>query len=591
MILQSLVPYYEVLAEQGKVERPGWCEANVSFGLDLSEEGELLGVTPLKKMEERGKKNAWVPQKIRVPQMLTRSSGTVSNFLCDNTSYLLGVDKKGKPERAKECFECAKEKHLEILKEVDSPSAKAVKAYFDSWQPELTLENTILEPYLEEMMAGANLIFSVNGGYVQEDKEVQTAWEAYREQDEQEMEGVCLVTGQRTSIARIHANIKGLQGAQSSGAALVSFNAPSFESYGKTQSYNAPVGNYAVYAYTTALNYLLRDRRRMAYIGDTAVVYWAESGEDEYRDVFAAVSDPITDNQELVHGVFKNLELGKAVDADSVERELNPNQKFYILGIGPNAARIAVRFFYVDTFGNILKHIKEHYDRMEIVRPATDSLEYLGVWRMLQETVNQKSKDKKPAGNLTAEVYRSIITGGRYPNALYEAVLGRIRSDQDDDERRIYKVTRGKAAIIKAFLLRNTNHEKEDLTVAVNENSENTAYVLGREFAVLEEIQEKANPGINATIKDRYFNGACATPAIIFPILFRLKNSHIRKLESKGIRIYYETMLTELQGKLKIGEDGSAYPKRLSLEEQGAFVLGYYHQTQKRYEKKEKGEQ
>lgn len=591
MILQSLVRYYEILAEKGEVERPGWSKAKVSFALEISEKGELIGVLPLKDLDERGKKMVWVPKEIRVPQMLTRSSGVAANFLCDNTSYFLGTDTKGKPERSLECFECAKEKHLEILKNADSPAAEAVKAYFETWDPGQTFHNPILQPYLDEMMAGANLIFLWKGRYVQEDREVQAAWETYRQQDEQEAESICLVTGERSSIARIHSNIKGLQGAQSSGAALVSFNAPAFESYGKEQSYNAPVGNYAVYAYTTALNYLLKNRRKMSYIGDTAVVYWAENGKEIYRNVFAAVSEPISDNQELVHDVFHNLELGRAVDLQAVQEKLDPEQKFYILGIAPNAARIAVRFFYTDSFGNILRHLKEHYDRMEIVRPAADTLRYLGVWRMLQETVNQKAKDKKPAAGLTAQVYQSIIAGGRYPNGLYQAVLGRIRADQDNSDQRIYKITRGKAAIIKAYLLRNTSYEREVLTVALNEECKSPAYVAGRVFAVLEEIQEKANPGINSTIKDRYFNSACATPGVVFPILMKLKNSHIRKLDSKGMRIYFEQKLTELEGMLEIQEDGTIWPKRLSLEEQGAFILGYYHQTQKRYEKKEKGEQ
>ena len=591
MILPSLVRYYEILAEKGKVEQPGWCKAKVSFALELSEKGELIGVLPLKDKDERGKKVAWGPKEIRVPQMLTRSSGVAANFLCDNTSYFLGTDAKGKPERSLECFECAKEKHLEILKNTDSPAAEAVKAYFETWNPGQASENPVLQPHLDEMMAGANLVFLWKGRYVQEDSEVQNAWESYRQQDEQEAEGICLVTGKRSSIARIHSNIKGLQGAQSSGAALVSFNAPAFESYGKEQSYNAPVGNYAVYAYTTALNYLLKDRKKMSYVGDTAVVYWAENGKEVYRSVFAAVSEPVSDNQELVHGVFHNLELGRAVDLEAVQDKLDPEQKFCILGIAPNAARIAVRFFYTDSFGNILRHLKEHYDRMEIVRPATDTLRYLGVWRMMQETVNQKSKDKKPAAGLTAQVYQSIISGGRYPDGLYQAVLGRIRADQDNSDQRIYKITRGKAAVIKAYLLRNTSYEREVLTVALNEDCKIPAYVAGRVFAVLEEIQEKANPGIYSTIKDRYFNSACATPGVVFPILMKLKNSHIRKLESKGMRIYFEQKLTELEGKLEIQEDGTIWPRRLSLEEQGAFILGYYHQTQKRYEKKEKGEQ
>ena len=592
MILQSLVQYYEILEKRGDVLRPGWCKAKISFALDISGDGELLGVIPLKKPEQRGKKSVEVPQNLDVPEMVPRSSGVLSNFLCDNSSYLLGIDKKGKPERSLECFEHAKEKHIQILKNVSSDSAAAVRRYFEKWDPGKVGENPILKPYLDDILAGGNLIFSINDVYAQDDEDIQNAWNVYLEESEKGAEGICLVTGKRMEIARIHGTIKGVPGAQSSGAALVSFNAPAFESFGKEQSFNAPVSTYAVYAYTTALNYLLADKKHATSIGDTMIVYWSEDGKEVCQNVFAAVSEPTIDNQEIVDGIFKNLASGKAINIGEAEENISMDQRFYILGLSPNAARIAVRFFYQDSFGNILKNLQEHYKRMEIVKTAVDGTQYLGIWRMLQETVNKKSRDKKPSANMAGAVYRAVVSGSRYPDSVYQAVMGRIRADQDNKDLHIYKVTRGRAAIIKAYLLRNKSPEEGEVTVALNENSTNIAYTLGRIFAVLEKIQKDANPEINATIKDRYFNSASATPATIFPILFKLKNSHIKKISSKGKEIYYETMLGELQDKIVV-EDGSvinAYPRRLSLEEQGLFVLGYYHQTQKLYEKKEKEE-
>lgn len=592
MILQSLVQYYEMLEKKGKISSPGWCMAKVAFALELSGEGELKRVIPLKVEKERGKKMVMEPQLMKVPQMVTRSSGIASNFLCDNSSYLLGIDSKGKPERSKECFQCAKEKHLTILQKTTSQAGKAVVRYFETWNPEMAWNHPVLSDSLEEILAGANLVFWVEDEYAHVNEQVKEAWDTYRTKAADGPEGICLVTGKTDRISRIHGTIKGVQGAQSSGAALVSFNAPSFESYGKEQSFNAPVGEYAVYAYTTALNQLLADKKHVSNIGDTTVVYWSEDGSEECQNIFARVSEPTVENYEIVDGVFKNLEAGKVIDIPGVENGISLEQRFYILGLAPNAARIAVRFFYQDSFGNILKHLKEHYDRMEIVRPTRDTIQYLGVWRMLMETVNKKSRDKKPASNMAGAVYRSIISGDRYPNSLYMAVLGRIRAEQDDSDSGIYKITRGRAAIIKAFLLRNGTCDKEVLTVELNESSKNVAYILGREFAILEAIQQEANPGINATIKDRYFNAACATPATIFPILFKLKNSHIRKMNNKGKEIYYEKMLGELQGRIVESCSGiPSYPKRLSLEEQGIFNLGYYFQTQKRYEKKVKEEE
>lgn len=592
MILQSLIQYYETLEQRDKITKPGWSRAKVSFALDLSYEGELKRVIPLKIERERGKKTVFEPQLMNVPQMVTRSSGIASNFLCDNSSYILGFDNKGKQERAKECFFCAKEKHLNILQAVESREANAVIRYFETWNPDVAEKHPALSQVLEEITAGANLVFWVDDDYVHKKAAVISAWETYCNNSTDGVEGICLATGSRTRISRIHGTIKGVQGAQSSGAALVSFNAPAFESYGKEQSFNAPVGDYAVFAYTTALNYLLADKEHVTTIGDTTIVYWSEDGNDVCQNIFARVSEPTIDNYQIVNAVFKKLEQGKAVYIPEVKETISLDQRFYILGLAPNAARLSVRFFYQSDFGDILQRMKEHYDRMEIVQPAKDTASYLGVWRMLMETVNKKSRDKKPIPNMSGAVYRSIISGGRYPASLYQAVINRIRAEQDDGDNGIYKITRGRAAIIKAYLLRNGTCDKEELTVALNEKSRNMAYTLGREFAVLEAIQEDANPGINSTIKDKYFNAACATPASIFPILFKLKNSHIKKINSKGKEIYYEKILLELQDKVFVPDgQGLAYPKRLSLEEQGMFILGYYHQTQKRYEKKVKEEQ
>lgn len=586
MILQSLVEYYESLKKKEQVPKFGWGNAKVSFALDISRDGELLRILTLKKEEERGKKTVMRPRIMEIPLMVSRSSGVSANFLCDNSSYFLGIDNKGKPERSFQCFEAAREKHLSILENCSSCEAIAVKNFFSTWDPVSAAAHPAVSELMEELVTGGNLIFNVDTVYAHQDEEIAEAWAAYYGQPVSDTEGVCLVTGMHGEIARLHGTIQGVQGAQSSGAALVSFNAPAFESYGKEQSFNAPVGTYAVYAYTTALSYLLTESKHKTILGDTTVVYWSQDGEEQYQNIFAASVEPSVDNYELLDGMFKNLEANKSINTDAMETEISMEQPFYILGLSPNAARISVRFFYRDSFGNILRNIKRHYDEMNIVRPASDTIKYMGMWWLLQETVNKKSRDKKPAANMAGGVYRSVISGSPYPVSLYQAVLGRIRAEQDDKDSHIYKVTKGRAAIIKAYLLRNSKMNKEEITMALNEESNNLAYVLGREFALLEAIQSESNKDINATIKDRYFNSACATPAAIFPILFKLKNSHIRKLQI-GRRIQYEQKLQTLQDKITIVDgSGSAIPKRFSLEEQSMFILGYYHQTQKIFEKK-----
>ena len=576
MILQALVQHYERLAEEEKVDREGWCKAKVSYGINLSPQGEIRGIITLKQEEERGKKTVWVPQMIKVPEMVTRFSGISANFLCDNSKYMLGLDENGTGQRVIECFAAAKERHLLLLKDTEGEMAQAVRLFFETWDPMKAAECDAVREKQEEITDGGNLIFCMGMQYAQDDPYIKEAWEKSRMEDSgEEQTGICLVTGQKTEISRIHKVIKGVPGAQSSGAALVSFNAPSFESYGKEQSYNAPVGKYAEFAYTTALNYLLAQRDYTFQLGDSMIVFWAESAKEEYQAAFFDCLDPPKDNQEEIRGIFDHLKKQWKVEYEDVE--LNPDQKFYILSLAPNAARLSVRFFYQDSFGNILKNLAAHYDRMAIVRPAWANDWYLGIRSMLGETVNQNSKDKMPVPNMAASVLKAILSGAKYPASLYTDVLIRIRSEQGT-------VTWGRAGIIKAYLIRNGNWREGEKYMGLNEESQDTAYVLGRLFSVLESIQMEANPGIKATIRDRYFNSACATPASIFPVLVKLKNSHVKKLErEKGsTKVYYEKLLTEIMRKL-----GDSFPTRLSLEEQGKFILGYYHQVQKKYEKKE----
>ena len=575
MILQALVNHYENLAEQGKVDQEGWCKAKVSYALNLSIDGKILGILSLKQEEESGKKRVWVPRQIKVPEMVTRSSGVSANFLCDNSKYMLGIDKNGTNQRVLECFEAAKKRHLWLLRETLGDMAQAVKNFFETWNPEKAEECDEIREKWEEITDGGNLIFCMGLKYAQDDPCIQETWEAARNAlSEDEQTGICLVTGKEALISRIHKTIKGVPGAQSSGAALVSFNAPAFESYGKEQSYNAPVGRHAEFAYTTALNYLLNQRKYTFQLGDSMIIFWAESAEEGYQAAFFDSVAPKPDNQEEIRGIFENLKMNRAVQIGNVT--LNPEQQFYILALAPNAARLSVRFFYQNSFGNILKNLSEHYERMSVVRPSWEDKEYMGIRDMLFETVNQDSKDKSPVPNMAAFVLQAILSGARYPASLYTDILIRIRAEQG-------KVTWGKAGIIKAYLIRNMNWKEGGKYMGLNEESRETSYVLGRLFSVLESIQMDANPGIKATIRDRYFNSACATPASIFPVLIKLKNSHMKKLEREngGAKIYYEKLLTELMGKL------DEYPKRLSLEEQGKFILGYYHQVQRKYEKKE----
>lgn len=579
MILQALAKHYENLAAEGKVSKEGWCEAKVSYAIELMPDGKVKGFISLKTEEERGKKKVWVSTTRMVPQMVTRSSGVSSNFLCDNSKYMLGFDKDGSSKRVLECFQAAKEKHLELLEQAEGEMAASIKAFFETWNPEKEEEKLKESEIWEALTDGGNLIFYMNGCEAQEDEEIKELWNEKQNScdgEEGGNTGICLVTGKKAEISRIHRTIKGVPGAQSSGAALVSFNAPAFESYGKEQSYNAPVGKYAEFAYTTALNYLLSQRNYTFQLGDTMVVYWAENGQQKYQDVFSFALVPTVDNRETIREIFDCIKKDQPIKVEDIE--MDSEQRFYILGLAPNAARLSVRFFYQDSFGKILEHISEHYERMKIVQPSWETREYMSIRDMLMETVNQNSRDKSPIPNMAAMVMQAVLSGGRYPASLYTDTLIRIRADQGER-----KLSWGRTAILKAYLIRNTNWKEGVNYMGLNKENSEQPYLLGRLFAVLEFIQKDTNPGIKATIRDRYFNSACATPASVFPILIKLMNSHIKKLErdNLGAKISYENQLTEIMGKL------DEFPIRLTLEEQGKFDLGYYHQVQDKYTKRE----
>lgn len=575
MILQALTRYYEDLLSRGEIDAPGWTPAKISYALCLDGEGQLTQVIPTMEEVTKGKKTVLQPQVFPLPAAVKRASNIASNFLWDNSAYLLGVDQKGKPERSFKCFNEAAALHHKILDGTESACARAILAFFDTWQPEHAAEYPVLAGQFAEVTAGANLLFRVDGCYPQKDAAIREAWQKYRESsDPDAVRMQCLVTGREDEITATHPAIKGVRDAQSSGAALVSFNALAFCSYGREQNFNAPVGKYAAFAYTAALNHLLADKENVQTIGDTTVVCWAEGAEDIYQTfgvaaLFGGGKAGLSDDD--LRAALKRLANGLPCD----DLGIDPNRPFYILGLAPNAARLSVRFFLRDSFGVLMKHVNDHYERMEIVRPAYEKFTYLPLWALLRETVNLNSRDKTPSPSMAGATARAIFSGGRYPASLLEATMLRIRAERH--------ITWGRAAIIKAYYLKNPHEDcpKEVLTVSLNEASTDTAYTLGRLFSVYEAVQQTANPGINATIKDKYFNSAAAMPASIFPVLNNLYQKHLRKLET-GQRIYYDKQVMALKGIL-----GESYPARMTLAQQGAFDLGYYHQTQKRYTKKE----
>ncbi|NBI67384.1 type I-C CRISPR-associated protein Cas8c/Csd1 [Pseudoflavonifractor sp. 60] len=575
MILQALVEHYEDLAAQGRLDRPGWSGANISYALYISDAGELEQVVSLKQEEERGKKKVWVPRTMSLPAPVKRSSGVASNFLWDNSSYILGIDEKGKPQRSLECFAACKALHHQLLDHVDSSGARAVLAFFDHWDPAQARAHPALADKLQDILAGANLVFRYDSGYPQDDPQIRAAWQEHYDSAGDGPELVCLVTGRKGPAEAVHPAIKGVARAQSSGAALVSFNGDAFCSYGREQSYNAPTSKYAAFAYTSALNHLLAERDYVGKIGNITVLFWASGGQRAYQSfsVASLFGAPTSYSSSDLQKMMLDLCQGKPVLFE--ETQLDPGTPFYILGLSPNAARLSVRFFLKNSFGAFIQNIQAHQERLEIVRTSFDKFETLPLWKLLDETVNPNSKDKSPVPGMAGETLRAILNDTPYPATLLNGVALRVRAERE--------ITRGRAAILKAYYLKNPHPDvpKEVLTVSLNPDSTNIPYTLGRLFSVLEAIQSAANPGINTTIKDKYFNSASATPSRVFPTLINLAQKHLRKLD-KGWSISFSKQLTELTAKLE-----EEFPDRLSLPQQGAFQLGYYHQTQARYQKKE----
>lgn len=590
MILQSLIKYYEILADdkESKIPKAGYSMANVSYAINLSSEGELLNIIPLKIRLQRGKKIVEVPQSMEVPEQLKKAGTSVkSNFLCENSSYIFGIDNKGKPERAKECFEVFKKLHINILKDIDNDAARAVVGFLNKWDVDKAMKHPALTQYLEEILSGANFVFKVDDGeFVHHNQGIRQAWEKHKSSLGNKNIMQCLVTGKKSSIAILHPSIKGVKGAQSVGGSMISFNERAYESYGrdKQQGMNAPVSEYATFAYTTVLNYLLADISHKIYLGDATIVFWAESPKKIYQDFMSLyinggvpnndeniVNDEIAANE--VKSIFEKIAQGKPIHklSDVFDEKTN----FHILAISPNAARLAVRFYIANSFGEFIKKITKHYQDLRIEKQYLTDSDAIPVWKLLNETVSPKSNDKAATPLMAGATLKSIITGSPYPASLYNSIMLRIKAEKDIN---YYKVS-----IIKAYLLRkykNTNKFKEVLTMALNEKSDNRAYIFGRLFAVLEKAQLDANPGINSTIKDRYFTSACATPASVFPILLRLSQHHISKAEYGRASDKKIASILEM-----LDIDNTPFPSNLSLDEQGVFILGYYHQRNAMYKK------
>jgi len=580
-ILQALYGYYKRLEADKRREAQdavppfGYSRERISYALVLSLEGEVADLDCL--LKTSGKKPQ--PKLLAVPQAVKRTSGIKSNLLWDKTSYVLGVSRRVGERVAQEHADF-KATHETALADAEDEGLVALRKFIAKWTPERFEALRLFSPD----MLDTNLVFRLDGerGYIHERPAARNLVTS-RETATAGQSGFCLVTGGTAPIARLHTPIKGVQGAQTSGASLVSFNHEAFESFGKSQGNNAPVSEHAAFGYGTALNALLeRDSRNRLRIGDTTTVFWAEAdgtGEDAARaaeDAFAMLADPPTDEQEArqVADVLENIAAGRPIE--ECVPEVRPETRFYVLGLAPNAARLSVRFWHRDDIGRLAKRIGQHWHDLRIEPQPWKTPP--AVWRLLYETASQRKAENIPP-LLGGALMRAILTGHRYPRSLLATIVMRIRAD--------HEVNGLRAALCKAYLARDVRlaHEarldfkKEDVLMALNRDEPNPAYRLGRLFAVLEGAQRAGLGNVNATIRDRYFGAASAAPGAAFPMLIRNAQNHLKAIRGKdkhGLANWFEKEI----GSILDGLADTSFPRILSLDDQGRFTIGYYQQRE-----------
>lgn len=567
MILQALTKYYERMSSDFAPE--GFQKKEIPFVITLGKKGNFKGLDDTRTGEGRSKK----ARSYIVPREVKRSGKNAwmtANLLWDNEGYVLGYSKEDKEKGQKQNQSFISR----IKKTFPSPSVDDGLIALCKFYDEEKHKEVLLHPLWPEIeKKGANISFKLerDNELICQREKVRALLTKNEEADSSDPDQqICLVSGTKDIPTRLHAAIKGVWGAQSSGANIVSFNLDAFNSFGKAQGYNAPIGRKAEFAYTTALNTLLaKGSRQRIQVGDASTVFWAERKhalEDWFIDIFGepAKGDSEQDSA-AIKALFKSPETG-------TKPVLDNNIKFYVLGLAPNASRIAIRFWYAGTVAEVEENIRQHFKDIAIDH-APHQPDYLSLFRLLVSTALQgKSDNIQP--NLAGDFMRAILAGTPYPDTLLSSAIRRIKAERE--------VTYPRTSLIKAILVRKARYkkEKEDTGMSLDTGNINPGYRLGRLFAVLERAQEAANPGINATIRDRFYGAASSTPVTVFSHLMKLKNYHIAKLDNKGQAVNLEKQIGEIMSGLV------DFPAHLSLPDQGRFAIGYYHQRQDFFTKK-----
>ncbi len=586
MLIKALCDYYDVLAEKDLVLPDGYSEVPIKYNIVLTPDGKIEDIISCMKTEEQPQKNGkikekLVPQTMRFPKR-TEKPGIESNTIEHRPLYIFGLnlekeklnpkDRTGKAEKSHRAFV---EHNLRFIEGLRSPVIDAFRNFLMNWKPEEETENKhILD--LGKDYGGAGFAFSLSGNpdlLLHTDPQIKEKWEKEYAKDQSqpgEHQAQCAITGEVSDIARIHSKIKGVAGGAATGGVLIGFNNPSENSYGNDQSYNSNISELAMRKYTEALNYVLKRQAHKIVMDDITIAFWAMDGGDEHEMTLQEMlmSQSSRKTADEVNSMLKSL-LSRGMktrittnELKELDAELDGNIDFYIVGLKPNSSRISIKFLYRKKFLDMLWNLARFQDELQV----SEEIRVVSLSWIKKECLSPKSNSEKISPALFTKLFEAAIYGTNYPYSLLETMVRRVKTDK------FINATR--AGVIKAYLTR--NEKKEEWKVSLDRRNNNQAYLCGRLFAVLENIQNQAVGGgkLNSTIKDKYFASAAAKPASIFPTLIKLSQHHMNKLND-GSQIFHAKLVGEIMNMLE-----NEFPKTLPLMEQGKFMIGYYQQVQ-----------
>lgn len=590
MLINALCQYYDMLAKNGKVLPDGYSKVGVSYLICLNDDGSIENIVDYREKiqikDAKGKvKEKFIPRDIILPKR-NEKSGISLNIVEHRPLYIFGLNMdnvilttEDKTDKAKKSHALFVEGNLKFIEGLDTPIVNAYRNFLINWNQEEECENKKLLD-LKKAYSSSNYAFCLTSDIntlLHEDIKLKEKYEVDYinsiKNNNECLETQCSISGKKEPIARIHSKIKGVRGGLATGNVLVSFKNDAESSYCNEQSHNSNISELAMKKYTESLNYLLADKNHNEYMDGVTIVYWAmnsnEKDEDIYHSLIFGSSDSMDEEhtEKMIEDLLKDAKQAnlsnKQLDISYIDSDVD----FYIIGLKPNTSRLSLKFLYKRKFGEIIKNIARFQEDVCII----GNEKIVPFWRIKKELISPKSSKDEVNPALLAKIFESIVYGTPYPKELLSTVIRRVRTDDT-------KFNSVRAGLIKACINRQYNKKEEELKLALDKENMNEAYLCGRLFAVLEKIQENASSvKLNRTIKDGYFAATSVKPAANFPKLIRLSQNHLKKDEYS---VKNNNLMSEIINCL-----GDEFPDNLSLQEQGKFMIGYYHQRQDFYKK------